>query len=152
MPDVWDWTPPRGWTRLCVQYLLHRIKRVFVFKLRTRPCVQIVFHEEHLCSSATHWKCSILQNTFKAFNIFCIVGVQIVFYTWTHVLEHVQTFSTWCSNSVPPGESVQCLVFKQCSFPFNTMVFNMTEHVQGVQYLLQFWRSYGVLNLKRWTL
>ena len=27
------------------------------------------------------------------------------------------------------------------------MVFNITEHVQGVQYLLQFWRSDGVLNL-----
>ena len=39
------------------------------------------------------------------------------------------------------------LVFKQCSFPLNTMVFNITEHVQGVQYLLRFWRSDGVLNL-----
>ena len=27
------------------------------------------------------------------------------------------------------------------------MVFNITEHVQGVQYLLRFWRSDGVLNL-----
>ena len=67
---------------------------VFVFKFRTRPCVQNVFHEEHMCSSAAHWKCSILQNTFKVFNICCIVGAQIVFYTWTHVLEHMQTFST----------------------------------------------------------
>ena len=38
-------------------------------------------------------------------------------------------------------------MFKQCSFPLNTMVFNITEHVQGVQYLLRFWRSDGVLNL-----
>ena len=106
-----------------------------------------VFYEENMCSSAAHWKCPILQNTFKAFNICCIFGVQIVFYTWTNVLEHVQTFSTWCSNSVLPGENVQYLVFKQCSFPLNTMVFNITEHVQGVQCLLQFWRSDGVLNL-----
>ena len=119
----------------------------FVFKFRTRPCVQNVFHEEHMCSSAAHWKCSILQNTFKVFNICCIVGVQIVFYTWTHVLEHMQTFSTQWSISVLPGETVQYLVFKQCSFPLNTMVFNITEHVQGVQYLLRFWRSDGVLNL-----
>ena len=34
-----------------------------------------------LCSSAAHWKCPILQNTFEVFNICCIVGVQIVFYT-----------------------------------------------------------------------
>ena len=27
------------------------------------------------------------------------------------------------------------------------MVFNIAEHVQGVQYLLRFWRSDGVLNL-----
>ena len=27
------------------------------------------------------------------------------------------------------------------------MVFNITEHVQGVQYMLRFWRSDGVLNL-----
>ena len=27
------------------------------------------------------------------------------------------------------------------------MVFDITEHVQGVQYLLRFWRSDGVLNL-----
>ena len=27
------------------------------------------------------------------------------------------------------------------------MVFNVSEHVQGVQYLLRFWRSDGVLNL-----
>ena len=27
------------------------------------------------------------------------------------------------------------------------MLINITEHVQGVQYLLQFWRSDGVLNL-----
>ena len=27
------------------------------------------------------------------------------------------------------------------------MVFNIIEHVQGVQYLLRFWRSDGVLNL-----
>ena len=27
------------------------------------------------------------------------------------------------------------------------MVFNITEHVQGIQYLLRFWRSDGVLNL-----
>ena len=27
------------------------------------------------------------------------------------------------------------------------MVFNITEHVRGVQYLLRFWRSDGVLNL-----
>ena len=40
-----------------------------------------LIHEEHMCSSAAHWKCSILQNTFKVFNICCIVGVQIVFYT-----------------------------------------------------------------------
>ena len=38
-------------------------------------------------------------------------------------------------------------MFKQCSFPLNTIVFNITEHVQGVQYLLRFWRSDGVLNL-----
>ena len=38
-------------------------------------------------------------------------------------------------------------MFKQCSFPLNTMVFNITEHVQGVQYLLRLWRSDGVLNL-----
>ena len=100
-----------------------------------------------MCSSAAHWKCSILQNTFKVFNIGCIVGVQIVFYTWTHVLEHIQTFSTLWSISVLPGETVQYLVFKQCSFPLNTMVFNITEHVQGAQYLLRFWRSDGVLNL-----
>ena len=30
----------------------------------------------------------------QGFNICYIVGVQIVFYTWTHVLEHMQTFST----------------------------------------------------------
>ena len=102
-----------------------------MFKFRTRPCVKNVFHEEHMCSSAVHWKCPIIQNTFKAFNICCIFGVQIVFYTITNVLEHMQTFSTWCSNS---------------SFPLNTMVFNITEHVQGVQYLLQFWRSDCVLN------
>ena len=100
-----------------------------------------------MCLSAAHWKCSILQNTFKVFNICCIFGVQIVFYTWTHVVEHMQTFSTLWSISVLPGETVQYLVFKQCSFPLNTMVFNITEHVQGVQYLLRFWRSDGVLNL-----
>ena len=38
-------------------------------------------------------------------------------------------------------------MFKRCSFPLNTMVFNITEHVQGVQYLLRFWRSDCVLNL-----
>ena len=38
-------------------------------------------------------------------------------------------------------------MFKQCSFPLNILVFNITEHVQGVQYLLRFWRSDGVLNL-----
>ena len=51
------------------------------------------------------------------------------------------------SISVLPGETVQYLVFKQCSFPLNTMVFNITEHVQCVQYLLRFWRSDSVLNL-----
>ena len=53
-----------------------------------------------------------------------VPGVQAVFFL-------VKTFSTWCSNSV---------------LPINTKVFNITEHVQGVQYLLQFWRSDGVLN------
>ena len=63
-------------------------------------------------------------------------------------------FLNTCKRSVPsdqisvlPGETVQYLVFKQCSFPLNTMVFNITEHVQGVQYLLRFWRSDCVLNL-----
>ena len=133
MPDVSDWTPPRGWTRLCVQYLLHRFKRVFVFKFRTRPCVQNVFHEEHMCSSAAHWKCSILQNTFKVFNICCIVGVQIVFYTWTHVLNTckrsvpsdqlvflmVKPFSTWCSNSVLSPLTLWCSILQSTFKAFN---------------------------------
>ena len=148
MPDVSDWTPPRGWTRLCVQYLLHRFKRVFVFKFRTRPCVQNVFYQEHMCSSAAHLKCSILQNTH-------VQGVQYLLHCWcSNCVLYLNTCSWTRAN-------VQYLVFKQCSswwicsvpgvqtafFSINTKVFNITEHVQSVQYLLQFWRSDGVLNL-----
>ena len=133
MPDVSDWTPPRDWTRLCVQYLLHRFKRVFVFKLRTRPCVQNVFHEEHMCSSAAHWKCSILQNTFKVFNICCIVGVKLC-----SIPEHmflntckrsvpsdqlvfflVKPFSTWCSNSVLSPLTLWCSILQNTFKVFN---------------------------------
>ena len=89
-----------------------------------------------------------------------------------NITEHVQgvqyLLHCWCSNCVLylntcswTRAKVQNLVFKQCSswwkrsvlgvqtvfFPINTKVFNITEHVQGVQYLLQFWRSDGVLNL-----
>ena len=89
-----------------------------------------------------------------------------------NITEHVQGIQyllhCWCSNCVLylntcswTHANVQYLVINKCSswwnrsvpgvqtvfFPLNTMVFNITEHVQGVQYLLQFWRSDGVLNL-----
>ena len=121
-------------------FLCSSLEHVLAFKMCSMKniCVQ----------SAAHWKCSILQNTFKVFNICCIVGVQIaVLYlntcSWTHAnVQYLvinkcsswwKPFSTWCSNSALS--------------PLTLMVFNITEHVQGVQYLLRFWRSDGVLNL-----
>ena len=114
--------------------MLHRIKRVFVFKFRTRPCFKNVFHEEHMCSSAAHWKCPILQNTFKAFNICCIffvfklcsipeqmslntckrsvTGVQTGFFL-------VKTFSTWCSNSVLSPLTLWCSILQNTFKAFN---------------------------------
>ena len=59
-------------------------------------------------------------------------------------------FLNTCKRSVPSDQLVFFLVkpfSTWCSFPLNTMVFNITEHVQGVQYLLRFRRSDGVLNL-----
>ena len=141
--------------------------KCLMFQIEHRQGVEPVFAFNICCTALNASWCSSLEHVlafkmcsmknicvqvlhtgaFKVFNICCIVGVQIVFYTWTHVLEHMQTFSTLWSISVLPGETVQYLVFKQCSFPLNTMGFNITEHVQGVQYLLRFWRSEGVLNL-----
>ena len=82
----------------------------------------------------------------------CSISVALLVFKLCSIPEHM--FLNTCKRSGPkwsisvlPGETVQYLVFKQCSFPLNTMVFNITEHVQGVQYLLRFWRSDGVLNL-----
>ena len=81
----------------------------------------------------------------------CSISVALLVFKLCSIPEHM--FLNTCKRSVPSdqlvfsGETVQYLVFKQCSFPLNTMVFNITEHVQGVQYLLRCWRSDGVLNL-----
>ena len=133
MPDVSDWTPPRGWTRICVQYLLHRFKRVFVFKFRTRPCVQNLFHEEHMCSSAAHWKCSILQKRSR-----CSISVALLVFKLCSIPEHmflntckrsvpsdqlvfflVKPFSTWCSNSVLSHLTLWCSILQNTFKAFN---------------------------------
>ena len=95
--------------------------------------------------------------TLEVFNITeHVQGVQYLLHCWcSNCVLYLNTCSwTHCKRSVPSDQlvfflvkPVQYLVFKQCSFPLNTMVFNITEHVQGVQYLLRFWRSDGVLNL-----
>ena len=134
MPDVSDWTPSRGWTRLCVQYLLHRFKRVFVFKFRTRPCVRNVFHEEHnyvfKCCTLEVFNITehvqgvqyLLQLVFKLCSIpehmflnTCKRSVpsdQLVFFL-------VKPFSTWCSNSVLSPLTLWCSILQNSFKAFN---------------------------------
>ena len=120
--------------------LCSSLEHVLAFKMCSMKniCVQVL-HTGSVQYYRTHSRCSI--------------SVALLVFKLCSIPEHM--FLNTCKRSVPkwsisvlPGETVQYLVFKQCSFPLNTMVFNITEHVQGVQYLLRFWRSDGVLNLK----
>ena len=134
MPDVSDWTPPRDWTRLCVQYLLHRFKRVFVFKFRTRPCVQNVFHEEHMCSKVLHTGSVQYYRTRSR----CSISVALLVFKLCSIPEHmflntckrsvpsdqlvfflVKPFSTWCSNSVLSPLTLWCSILQNTFNAFN---------------------------------
>ena len=87
------------------------------YRTRSRCSISVALLVFKLCSIPEH----MFLNTCKR----SVPSDQLVFFL-------MKPFSTWCSK---------------CSIPLNTMVFNITEHVQGVQYLLRFWRSDGVLNL-----
>ena len=68
--------------------------------------------------------CSIPEHMFLNTCKRSVPSDQLVFFL-------VKPFSTWCSNSVLSPLTLWCSIL----------------HVQGVQYLLRFWRSDGVLNL-----
>ena len=92
-------------TRLCVQYLLHRFKRVFVFKMCSMKniCVQVMrtgsvqYNRTRLrCSISVALLvfklCSIPEHMFLNTCKSSVPSVQFVFFL-------VKPFSTWCSNS-----------------------------------------------------
>ena len=132
----------------CLKFQIeHRqgIEPVFAFNI---CCIAL---NASLCSSLEHvlaFKMCSMKNI--CVQVLHTGSVQYLLHCWC---SNCVLYLNTCKRSVPSnqlvlhGETVQYLVFKQCSFPLNTMVFNITEHVQGVQYLLRFWRSDGVLNL-----
>ena len=87
------------------------------YRTRSRCSISVALLVFKLCSIPEH----MFSNTCKR----SVPSDQLVFFL-------VKPFSTWCSNSVLSPLTLWCYI---------------TEHVQGVQYLLRFWRSDGVLNL-----
>ena len=88
------------------------------YRTRSRCSISVALLVFKLCSIPEH----MFLNTCKR----SVPSDQLVFFL-------VKPFSTWCSNSVLSPLTLCCSI--------------ITEHVQGVQYLLRFWRSDGVLNL-----
>ena len=100
-----------------VQYLLHCWCSNFVLYLntckRSVPSDQLVFFlvkpfstwcSNSVLSLLTLW-CSILQNTFKAFNICCDFGVQMVFYTLTPIFTVLYSIYFAFSGKIPMNNS-----------------------------------------------
>ena len=133
--------------------------KCLMFQIEHRQRVERVFAFNICCIALNASLCSSLEHVL-AFKMCSIKNICVqVLHTWS-----VQYYRTRPRRSI----SVALLVFKLCSIPehmflntckrsvpgvqtvffsINTKVFNITEHVQSVQYLLQFWRSDGVLNL-----
>ena len=88
------------------------------YRTRSRCSISVALLVLKLCSIPEH----MLLNTCKR----PVPSDQLVFFL-------VKPFSTWCSNSVLSPLTLWCSILQ-----------NMFK---GVQYLLQLWRSDGVLNL-----
>ena len=115
-----------------------------MFQIEHRQGVEPVFAFNICCIALNASLCSSLEHVLA----FKMCSMKNIFVQVLHT-GSVQYYRTRSRCSI----SVALLVFKLCSIPehmflnTHTMVFNITEHVQGVQYLLRFWRSDGVLNL-----
>ena len=102
---------------ICVQVL--HIGSVQYYRTRSRCSISVALLVFKLCSIPEH----MFLNTCKR----SVPSDQLVFFL-------VKPFSTWCSVFFSPFKTLWCSIL------------HFTEHVQGVQYLLRFWRSDGVLN------